>query len=111
MGLDIYRLQEGLSEIVSGGALGIDTIAEQYAETHGIPSKIFLADWQEKGKQAGFIRNNEIWEYADEGVAFWDGKSKGTAHSFQLAKRHKKTLIVFQGENLVKYIKMGVEVL
>jgi len=108
--LDIYRTQENLTEIVTGGAIGTDTVAEIYAKQHDIHLKIFYPKWTANGPRAGFIRNYDIWDYADEGIAFWDGKSKGTAHSFRLAKKFGKTLLVFQDNNLVKYIKHGKEV-
>lgn len=109
--LDIYRTQENLTEIVTGGARGADRLAEDYSVLHypAGTAKIFLAKWEEIGKSAGYIRNIDIWEYADEGVAFWDGKSKGTEHSFKLAKKYKKTLLVFKDRSLIKFIKNGEE--
>jgi len=74
-----------ITEIVSGGAQGADKFAERYAIEKNIPIKIFKADWGRYGKRAGYVRNKEIWEYADQGIAFWDGHSAGTAHSFELS--------------------------
>ena len=81
--------------LVSGGARGADKMAEIYAEKHNIPIHIFPAEWGKYGKSAGYKRNHTIWENADMGIAFWDGMSKGTAHSFDLAKRMGKTLWVY----------------
>ena len=67
-----------ISEIVSGGAVGVDTIAENWAKKNGIPFKMFPADWDKLGKSAGHIRNNEMAKYGDMLLAIWDGKSKGT---------------------------------
>lgn len=80
--------------IVSGGAGGADTLAEQYANQYDIPLEILKPDWEKYGKGAGFIRNKEIWDNSDQGIAFWDGKSKGTEHSFKIAKDQNKTLFV-----------------
>lgn len=107
--LDTYRKFEGLQTIVSGGAKGVDEVAEFYASERKIDLRIFYAKWNQYGKAAGYRRNLEIWDYADEGVAFWDGKSKGTSHSFELAIKHKKTLLVFKDKELVKYFKNGEE--
>ncbi len=83
-------------EIVSGGAKGADSLAEKFAEEFYLPIKIFPADWNKNGRAAGFIRNKEIWDYVDMGVAFWDGLSKGTRHSIDLSKQlNKKLIIVF----------------
>ncbi len=64
--------------VVTGGALGVDQAAEAAAMRRGLVVKVFLPDWKKHGKAAGPIRNSEIVAYADRGVAFWDGKSRGT---------------------------------
>jgi len=76
----------GLSQIVSGGSKGADSLAEEYAEKRQIPIVIFKPDWKQYGKGAGIVRNRKIIEVADMVVAFWDGKSKGTANSLTMAK-------------------------
>jgi tRNA-splicing ligase RtcB len=73
-----------VTEIVSGGADGVDTLAQRYAEKHGIPFRLFSPDWKAYGKQAGFLCNEEMAAYADFGVAVWDGDSHGTAHMIGL---------------------------
>lgn len=77
------------STIISGGASGPDTFGEQWALSVGIPTRIHIPDWLNQGKAAGFIRNKKIVEDSDVIFAFWDGKSKGTAHSISLAKERK----------------------
>jgi predicted Rossmann-fold nucleotide-binding protein len=74
-----------ITHIVSGGARGADSLAARYAEEHGIELLVFLPDWS-TGKGAGFARNRLIVENADALIAFWDGVSRGTAHSIGLAK-------------------------
>ena len=93
--LDALREEVGFNKICSGGAKGADDLGEKYAWQNDIPLEIFVPEWDKHGKSAGFIRNVEIWDNSDFGVAFWDGKSKGTAHSFKLAKKQKKRLFVF----------------
>lgn len=67
-----------ITEVVSGGARGIDWCGEQYAIANDIPYKVFHADWKRFGVGAGPLRNVEMAEYADALIAIWDGKSKGT---------------------------------
>jgi Protein of unknown function (DUF2493). len=67
-----------VDEVVSGTARGADTAGEAWAEHHGVPVERFPADWDEHGKSAGPIRNQEMADYADAVVAIWDGKSSGT---------------------------------
>lgn len=81
--------------IVSGGANGADSLAEKYARSNNIPIEIYKPDWEKYGRGAGFIRNTTIWDNSDLGIAFWDGKSKGTQHSFKIAKKQQKDLYVF----------------
>ena len=71
-------LPENITEIVSGGAKGIDLCAKEFAVEHGIKYTEFAPDYKSYGKAAPIIRNKIIVEYADEVIAFWDGKSKGT---------------------------------
>lgn len=80
--------------IVSGGALGADTLAERYAKENNIEILIFKPEWKKYGKSAGFIRNEDIIKSADIILAFWDKKSKGTKNSIGIAKKLKKELHV-----------------
>lgn len=91
-----YFITWDIDNIVSGGANGADTLAERYADQYNINKKIFLADWETHGKRAGYIRNHEIWKNSDMVVAFWDGQSSGTKHSFELYKKYKKDFLVVE---------------
>ena len=71
-------LPDGVTEIVSGGARGIDTCARRYARLHGIKLTEFLPDYRRYGRGAPLKRNLQIIEYADMVLAFWDGASRGT---------------------------------
>ena len=73
--------------IVSGGARGADSLGEWYAGNRNIPVTVFKANWDKYGKSAGYRRNEEMARNADALVAFWDGKSKGTKHMIDLAKK------------------------
>ena len=93
--VDELRKVHDISTIVSGGAKGADSLAEQYAKDHNLEMIVYPADWNTHGRKAGYIRNVEIWDGSDMGVAFWDGQSKGTAHSFEISKKQNKLLYVF----------------
>ena len=81
--------------IISGGAPGVDTLAAQAARAYGYEVVEFLPDWRALGKGAGFIRNRLIVDAADEVHAFWDGASRGTAHTVRTARRAGKPLTVY----------------
>jgi len=74
-------------EIVSGTAVGADTLGERYAQEKGYEVKKFPAQWDLYGKSAGYKRNQQMAEYADGLIAFWDGKSKGTKHMIDIANK------------------------
>jgi hypothetical protein len=67
-----------ITEIVSGGAKGVDSCGETWALHESIPLKRFPADWLKYGKAAGPIRNRAMAKYADALIAVWDGLSRGT---------------------------------
>lgn len=83
------------TEIVSGGAKGIDTCAERYAKNHNIPIKIFLPKYEKYGRSATLKRNIEIIDYADTVLAFWDGKSKGTKFVINKCREKNKSIRIF----------------
>ncbi len=72
-------------EIVCGQSPGADLLGARYAQERGYPIRYFPADWEQQGRKAGPMRNVQMGDYADALVAFWDGKSKGTAHMIQYA--------------------------
>ncbi len=74
------------TEVVSGGARGVDQAAQAAAEARGLKFTLFKPDWSQ-GRAAGPIRNRKIVEYADAVVAFWDQKSKGTANAISIAEK------------------------
>jgi hypothetical protein len=84
--------------VISGGARGVDRIAETQARQRGLRVKIYHAEWERFGKSAGYRRNADIVANSDMVVAFWDGHSRGTAHTIKLAKRDGTPTHVFMGD-------------
>lgn len=83
---------EEITEIISGGASGVDALGEEFARECKIPLTIVRANWDEDGRSAGFIRNRKMVCMADGLIALWDGESKGTEHTIKLAQaRQAKT--------------------
>lgn len=85
--------------IVSGGARGADSWAEEWAVEHGISVDVIRPDWAQHGKAAGFIRNAEIVRRADAVIAFWDGESHGTADTLRKTQRAAKRFLLFRIPN------------
>lgn len=95
--LDRYREKYGISWIVSGGAKGADTLAEEYARSRQILGfSVFLAQWDDHGSSAGYIRNDYIVKAADLVFAFPTKESKGTWGTVELAKKAGKEVFIFE---------------
>lgn len=85
--------------VVSGGAPGVDTWAEEAARYRGLGVLIFCVP---KGVHlkapfavAAKARNTKIIEHADWVVAFWDGHSNGTRDSISKVVKMRKPYAIF----------------
>lgn len=78
--------------IISGTASGADRLGERYADENHHKLEKYPAMWDIFGKSAGYKRNEEMANIADSCVVFWDGKSKGTKHMIDIAKKNKLKL-------------------
>ena len=76
-----------VTEVVSGGAFGVDRLGEEWARDNEIPVKHFPAEWRKHRRSAGSIRNGQMAEYADALIAIHDGESRGTADMIRQAKK------------------------
>ena len=103
LSLKHFLLSKQTSEkptIICGMARGADMLGYRLAKEFKLPLKEFPANWNQFGKRAGYIRNEQMAKYAQEhgnGVlfAFWDGKSKGTKWMIQLAKKYNLEVYIF----------------
>ncbi len=95
--VDNFRkfLPPDVDEIITGGAKGVDDCAKRYAAEMGIKYKEFLPDYNKYGRAAPIIRNKLIVEYADAVIAFWNGKSKGTMSTIEIAKKLGKPISIY----------------
>lgn len=87
-------IPEGVTEIISGGAHGIDSCAREFAVQNGIRLTEFLPDYRRYGRGAPLKRNILIVDAADEVLAFWDGNSRGTAYTISYAREKNKNVRV-----------------
>lgn len=95
------KLDIQATEIVSGGAKGVDQQAEKYANKNGIKLTLFLPDYQRNGKAATHIRNRQIVDYSDVMIAYWDGKSSGTDSTIRYAKaKGKQVFVILQNQQI-----------
>lgn len=81
-------LPSGTTEIISGGAKGVDTCAKEYATSHGMKLTEFTPDYARYGRNAAPLKRNiTIIENADLVLAFWDGNSRGTKFVIENCKQ------------------------
>ena len=79
--------QDQITEVISGGAIGVDHLAEQWARKHSKKLRVMYPEYKRYGKIAPLIRNEQIISSADQVFIVWDGTSKGTAHARKEAER------------------------
>lgn len=91
---NLDRLVNKSDTIVSGGANGVDKLAEKYAKDNNIECVVFKAQWDKYGKSAGYKRNAEMIDYADSVICLWNGMSKGSNHSIDYANKNNKLMEV-----------------
>jgi len=102
-----------ITEVVSGGAKGVDSLAERWASDHGVPCKVFKADWnnisvpgaviktnkwhKKYNANAGFDRNQQIVDYADAVIAIQpNGPTSGTQDTVKKTKKTNKPLYCYE---------------
>lgn len=88
-------IPKNTTQIISGGARGIDTSARRYAQKHNIQILEFLPNYDLYGRSAPIIRNNIIVENAELVIAFWDGKSKGTQYVINRCRKTNTPIRVY----------------
>lgn len=97
--LKVYGIE--ITELVHGGARGVDELAKRWADKRGILAVEFPAHWNDLnvkdtliktnrfGKKynalAGFNRNKRMAEYANVLIALRKNNSPGTTHMIETA--------------------------
>ena len=89
------------AEIISGCAMGADTLAIRLAKELELLLHTFPANWEKYGRGAGFIRNKDMVDLCDEALIFWDGESKGTAHTISLLLDNKKSFTLRMTKEII----------
>ena len=88
LNLDLYLDKDNIGQIISGGANGVDTLAEKWAKKNNIEFLAFLPQYEVYGgKYAPIERDKDMVAASDKVVAFWDGKSAGTKFTIEYAAK------------------------
>ena len=78
--------------IITGGANGIDSLAEKYADVHRLSKYILRPRYDLYGRAAPLKRNEQMVEMADEVLVIWDGDSRGAKYTLEYAKKTGKPI-------------------
>ncbi|MBR5144992.1 MAG: DUF2493 domain-containing protein [Clostridia bacterium] len=87
-------IPEDVELIITGGASGIDSIAEQYADKHKISKLVLRPDYHRYGKGAPLVRNKKMVDLADRVIIIWNGRSSGTKFTLEYAKNTRKNIVL-----------------
>ena len=82
--------------IITGGADGIDSLAEKYADLKRLSKYILRPCYKLYGRAAPLLRNEKMVDIADSVLVIWDGASKGTKHTIKYADKMKKPIRVIK---------------
>lgn len=83
-----------ITNIIAGGAKGVDSLAIDFAKLYQYPYLIIPAEWNKHGKSAGYKRNICMGDIADQLIAVWDGLSHGTKHMIEyMTLKHKPVYV------------------
>lgn len=89
-------IPEDTELIISGGANGIDTLAEQYADKMKISKLVLYPNYNRYKKGAPLKRNEQMVDICDSVLIVWDGVSSGTKHTIDYAKKNAKPIEIVQ---------------
>lgn len=102
--LDIVMREVKITEVITGGALGVDTIADKVAKERKIDRTIMFANWEKHAGSAGPRRNLRMAKYGDLLLALWDGKSDGTRNMIVEAEKRNMLTYVFLYDETTKKV-------
>ena len=99
----VNKSKSKIDEIVTGGANGVDSIAEFFAKENNIKCSVFLPQYETYKKRAPLVRNNVILENSDAVLAIWDEESKGTLYTINRAKKLGLKVMVVNLDPIKEY--------
>lgn len=103
--VDAFHKETQITSVLCGEARGADTLGKSWADFNDVLVDSYPADWNLRGKSAGFYRNQRMAEDCDSVIVFWDGLSHGTAHMINSAKKLGKPVKVVYYSKTIDYLK------
>ena len=87
-------VEKTVDTIISGGAAGVDSLAEWYADSRRLFKYILRPRYDLFGRAAPLKRNEQMVDMADAVLVIWNGRSKGSEYTIKYAERKNKKLVV-----------------
>lgn len=100
LNLDNYIDSSTLGAVITGGAAGIDTLAEWWAKKHKLEWICYLPNYKIFGRAAPLKRDEDMVKASDYVIAFWDGKSSGTKYMISYCKKIGRKCFIHYIEDL-----------
>ncbi len=82
--------------IITGGACGVDAAAERFADEHRISKLVLRPQYSVYRRSAPLKRNEQMVDIADAVLVVWDGRSRGTLHTIEYAKKKNKEIFLIK---------------
>jgi hypothetical protein len=86
-----------ITELISGGAQGVDTLGENWARSKNIPVKTYKPHYAiENPRVAPLLRNTDMARDGDALIAIWKDQSRGTAHMIECMEKAGKPMEIIR---------------
>lgn len=93
----IEKSKFDITTLISGGAMGVDTLAEGWAKSKGIPILQYKPHYSiYNPKEAPLLRNQDMARDGDALIAIWKNKTTGTAHMISCMKKQNKPIEIVE---------------
>lgn len=86
MVLDAAHTYNPIKMMITGGATGADTLADDWARHNAVPRRVFKANWKKYGNPAGPIRNGQMLVEGKPDVVIAFPGGDGTADMIRQAE-------------------------
>lgn len=85
--LDKLHREAGIDLLIDGAARGADQLGHEWAQSEGVPTERFPADWDNQGSFAGPARNARMLTEGNPDVVIASPGGRGTADMVRKARR------------------------
>lgn len=83
-----------IQKIVHGGCRGVDSIADPWAKANDIEAVVYKPNYKVYGRRAPLVRDEEMAEFCDVIICFWDGKSRGSKYTCDYGRKIGRKVII-----------------